>query len=67
MKNNTKTLGSKGSSNTMILDIPEDRTPLLKQPEVIRILILPYVSDDVLHMGRYVYMADKKPKWNIGR
>ena len=42
-------------------------TPLLKQPEVIRILILPYVDEkNRLYMRRYVYTVNNEPKWNIG-
>ena len=61
----TQTGDNKTLPNTIVLDTPEQKIPLLKQPEVIRILILPYVSNGKLNMGRYVYMADKEPRWNI--
>ena len=42
-------------------------TPMVVAPQVMRVLLLPYVSDaDELYMGRYTFFFVDKPRWSIG-
>ncbi|MEM1660975.1 MAG: TraV family lipoprotein [Candidatus Bathyarchaeia archaeon] len=41
----------------------DPQTPILLNPQVIRILILPYAQGKTLYMGRYVYVVLEEPRW----
>lgn len=54
-------------SDAVIMPRTASASPLLKQAEVIRVLVLPYIDKEELYMSRYIYMVDKEPRWNIGK
>lgn len=41
----------------------DPQTPILLNPQVVRILILPYAQGKTLYMGRYVYVVLEEPRW----
>ncbi len=47
--------------------LKEPHTPMVAPPQVMRVLLLPYKSDDnELYMLRYVYFFVDGPKWVLG-
>ncbi len=47
--------------------LKEPNTPLVAQPNVMRVLMLPYRGDqNELYMLRYVYVFVDEPRWVIG-
>ena len=52
--------------------IKKPKTPMIKPPKVMRILIIPYSVDEddkygsELYMPRYIYFIPEKPSWVLG-
>jgi hypothetical protein len=45
--------------------IQDSRVPVIKRPELLRMLMLEYTDDDVLFGNRYIWFLNDKPEWVV--